>query len=101
MAESVSKLHEQQKESKQSQARPCPKDCRKCTMSQQICCSSILSFQMFDVMNTIIQRLDIQSHHLSALEDRISSIQSSESELASPVFGTGGFSEQNDTDNSE
>lgn len=67
------------------QARPCPKDCRKCTMAQQICCSSIMSFQMFEVMNGVIQRLDIQSQRITELEQRIAAIQSSEGELASPL----------------
>ena len=67
------------------QARPCPKDCRKCPMAQQVCCSSMLSFQAFEVMNSIIQRLDIQSQRLAELEARVSAIQSSEAELASPL----------------
>ena len=67
------------------QARPCPKDCRKCTMAQQICCSSIMSFQMFEVMNGVIQRLDIQSQRLSELETKLAALQSGEAELMSPV----------------
>lgn len=68
------------------QARPCPKDCRKCPMSQQICCASMLSFQMFEVMNIVIQRLDIQSQRIAEVESRLSAIQSSEAELAAPII---------------
>ncbi len=65
--------------------RPCPKDCRRCSMQQQICCSSMLSFQSFEVMNSIIQRLDIQSQRIAELEQRISAIQNTEAELSSPL----------------
>ena len=66
-------------------ARPCPKDCRKCSMAQQICCSSMMSFQMFGVMNNVIQRLDAQAQKLADFEKRLKAIQSSEAELASPL----------------
>lgn len=67
------------------QGRPCPKDCRKCSMQQQICCASLLSFQMFEVMNGVIQRIDLQSQRIAELETRIAAIQSSEAELSSPL----------------
>lgn len=67
------------------QPRPCPKDCRMCSMQQQICCSSILSFQAFEVMNGMIQRLDIQSQRIADLEAKIGAIQSAEGELSSPI----------------
>lgn len=65
--------------------RPCPKDCRRCSMAQQICCSSMLSFQMYDVMNSIITRLDLQSQRIFDLEKQLSDIQSSETELSAPL----------------
>ena len=67
-----------------SSARPCPKDCRRCPMAQQICCAAMLSFQSFDVMNSIIQRLDIQSQRIAELESRVAAIQFSEAELLAP-----------------
>lgn len=67
------------------QGRPCPKDCRKCPMAQQICCASMLSFRAFDVMNVVIQRLDAQQQTIAELSERLNAIQSSEAELASPV----------------
>lgn len=66
------------------QPRPCPKDCRRCSMQQQVCCASMLSFQSFEVMNGIIQRLDIQSQRITDMEARLSAIQSGEGELSSP-----------------
>jgi len=54
-------------------------------MQQQICCASMLSFQSFEVMNSIIQRLDIQSQRITDLETKIAAIQSSEAELSSPL----------------
>lgn len=65
-------------------ARPCPKDCRRCSMQQQVCCSSMLSFQMFEVMNSVIQRLDAQTQQITGLERRLQAIQGTESELSSP-----------------
>ena len=86
--------------------RPCPKDCRRCSMQQQICCASMLSFQMYDVMNSVIQRLDTQtqtigsqsqviaeqsqridaqSQRIEEIESRLRAIQSSEAELSSPM----------------
>lgn len=69
----------------QAQARPCPKDCRRCSMQQQICCASMLSFQAFDVMNGIIQRLDIQSQRITELESCIADMQPADVELSSPI----------------
>ena len=69
----------------QQQSRPCPKDCRKCSMQQQVCCASMLSFQAFEVMSSIIRRIDRQQHAIDVLTERINAIQSSEAELSSPV----------------
>jgi len=69
----------------QQQSRPCPKDCRKCSMQQQVCCASMLSFQAFEVMSSIIRRIDRQQHTIDVLTERINAIQNSEAELSSPV----------------
>lgn len=69
----------------QRQGRPCPKDCRKCPMAQQICCASMLSFQMYDVMDAVIRRIDAQAVRMDELSKRLEAIQSSEAELSSPT----------------
>lgn len=69
----------------QRQARPCPKDCTKCGYQQHAYCAARMSFQMFDVMNGVIQRLDIQSQRIADLEQRLASIQSTEAEFSSPL----------------
>ena len=69
----------------QRQARPCPKDCTKCGYQQHAYCAARMSFQMFEVMNSVIQRLDAQSEHIAALEQRIAAMQSSEAEFSSPL----------------
>lgn len=71
-------------EQQQRQARPCPKDCTKCGYQQHAFCAARMSFQMFEVMNGVIQRLDAQTQHIAELEKRIASIQSSEAEFISP-----------------
>ena len=81
-------------QSQTQQARPCPKDCRKCSWPQQICCSAMMSFQMFEVMNSVITRIDLQSQRIYELEQRLTAIQSAEAELAAPAPIQGGFAEE-------
>ena len=76
---------EAQGQQQQGQVRPCPKDCRKCPMAQQICCASMLSFQMYDVMNTVIRRIDAQAARMDEISRRLDAIQSAEGELSSPT----------------
>ena len=66
------------------QARPCPKDCRRCPMPQQVCCAAMLSFQAFEVMDAVIRRLDAQSADIAALARRLDAIQAPEAELSAP-----------------
>ena len=75
----------------QRQARPCPKDCTKCGYQQHAFCAARMSFKMFEVMNNISQRLDVQSQHIAELEQRIASIQDSEAEFSSPLPVDGGL----------
>ena len=90
MAEQTNKNQEQNIAQPASpQGRPCPKDCRLCTMAQQICCASLLTFQSFEVMYSIIQRLDILSQRITELESHLSAIQPSGTELSSPCFSQG------------
>lgn len=69
----------------QRQARPCPKDCTKCGYQQHAYCAARMSFQMFEVMNVVLQRLDTQSEQIAAMEKRIAALQSSEAEFSSPL----------------
>ena len=76
-------------------ARPCPKDCRKCSWMQQVCCSSMMSFQMFDVMNGMMQKIDNQTNviidlngRVAELEDRMNNIQPGDDLISpSPIEG--------------
>ena len=79
MAETDNKPQEQQ------QGRPCPKDCRKCSMAQQICCSSMMSFQMFGVMNAMMERIEAQSKVIADLSGRIAALEAAGTDLASPM----------------
>ena len=79
----------------QQQGRPCPKDCRKCSWMQQVCCSSMMSFQMFDVMNGMMQKIDNQTNviidlngRVAELEDRMNNIQPGDDLISpSPIEG--------------
>ena len=66
-------------------ARPCPKDCRKCSWMQQVCCSSMMSFQMFGVMNAMMEKIDAQSKVIADLSGRIAALEISGTELTSPM----------------
>ena len=67
------------------QGRPCPKDCRKCSWMQQVCCSSMMSFQMFGVMNAMMEKIDAQSKVIADLSGRIAALEISGAELTSPM----------------
>ena len=69
----------------QQQGRPCPKDCRKCSWMQQVCCSSMMSFQMFGVMNAMIEKIDAQSKVIADLSGRIAALEISGTELSAPT----------------
>ena len=45
----------------------------------------MLSFQMYDVMDAVIRRLDAQAVRMDELSKRLEAIQSSEAELSSPT----------------
>lgn len=56
--------------------RACPKDCRMCSMAQQMYCSTNLTFKSFEVMKALHERLD-------AIESKLQNMQSAE-ELVIP-----------------
>ena len=66
-------------------ARPCPKDCRKCSWMQQVCCSSMMSFQMFGVMNAMMEKIDAQSKVIVDLSGRIATLEAAGTDLTSPM----------------
>lgn len=71
-------MEEQQQKSPQQGARLCPKDCKMCSMPQQVYCSSQLSFTAFEVLSQI--------HSLLVdLKSQLSSMQKVDEGLASPI----------------
>ena len=88
MAETDNKQQEQAaapQQPVQQQGRPCPKDCRKCSWMQQVCCSSMMSFQMFGVMNAMMEKIDAQSKVIVDLSGRIATLEAAGTDLASPM----------------
>ena len=75
----------QQPQTAAGQARPCPKDCSKCTMAHQIYCTAKMTFDSFSVMNVIIQRIDVQSSRIAELEQRIEAMQPGATDFSSPL----------------
>ena len=59
------------------QARSCPKDCRRCNMAQQVYCATSLTFNSYEVMSRIMERLD-------RIEDNIRMMQGTGSDLLNP-----------------
>ena len=61
-------------------ARPCPHDCRKCAMQQQIFCTAQMTFNSYEQMNAMKGQLE-------ELSKKVEAIQSSEAELSIPMSG--------------
>lgn len=57
--------------------RACPKDCRRCGMAQQMYCATSLTFNSFEVMAKMLERLE-------AIESKVNVMQGAE-ELVTPV----------------
>lgn len=71
--------------SQMGQSRPCPKDCRKCSWMQQVCCSSMMTFQMFGLISSMMEKIDAQSKIIADLSGRIAALEVSATELTSPM----------------
>jgi hypothetical protein len=51
-----------------TQPRACPKDCRQCSMQQQIYCSTHLTFNLYEVMSKMSERLDVIEDSIVAMQ---------------------------------
>ena len=60
------------------QPRACPKNCRQCSMAQQIFCATSLTFGSYEVMSKMMERLE-------RIETKIITLQGTGTELISPV----------------
>ena len=69
----------------QQQARPCPKDCSKCSFQQHAFCAAKMSFDAFTVMSAMLQKLDAQAAVIADMAVRLKAIESAEAELAAPA----------------
>lgn len=69
----------------QQQARPCPKDCSKCSFQQHAFCAAKMSFDAFTVMSAMMQKLDAQATVIADMAVRLKAIESAEAELAAPA----------------
>ena len=58
--------------------RACPKDCRRCSMAQQIYCSTNLTFTSFEIMSKMLERLE-------NIEAKMNDLQGSSDDLVNPV----------------
>lgn len=61
------------------QVRACPKDCRKCSISQQVYCTTSLAFNTYELLSKLVGKVDI-------LEEKVNAIQGSEDDLVAPVI---------------
>ena len=74
------------------QARPCPKDCSKCSWGHQVYCTAKMTFDSFSVMNSIIQgieamtaKVDAQSAVIADLCGRIAAMESEHADFSTPA----------------
>ena len=74
-----------EKETHSATPRPCPHDCRQCSIQQQVYCTAQMTYNAFEQMNKMQEQLDSMAHHLADLGKKVDAIQSSEAELAIPM----------------
>ena len=74
------------------QARPCPKDCSKCSWGHQVYCTAKMTFDSFSVMNSILQgieamtaKVDAQSAVIADLCGRIAAMESEHADFSTPA----------------
>ena len=84
MAEQVNTQQPAAAPQPQQQARPCPKDCSKCSFQQHAFCAAKMSFDAFTVMSAMMQKLDAQATVIADMAVRLKAIESAEAELAAP-----------------
>lgn len=60
----------------EERARACPKDCRQCSMPQQIYCTTSLMFNSYEMMGKMVERLE-------AIENKVNVMQGAK-ELVTP-----------------
>ena len=65
--------------------RPCPKDCRRCGMQQQIFCAAQLGYMQYEQNNILRESFNALEEKLNTLAKKIEAIQCSEAELAIPL----------------
>ncbi|MBR1377974.1 MAG: hypothetical protein IJ557_02465 [Bacteroidaceae bacterium] len=73
------------------QAKPCPHDCRKCMIQQQIYCTTQMTYNASEQISRLQEKIVEMEKHFAALSKVINSIQMVEANLASPMqdlFGT-------------
>ena len=58
--------------------RPCPKDCQKCSMAQQLYCSTNLAFMSYEMVSKVLERLE-------GIENNIRVMQGVETEMINPI----------------
>lgn len=75
----------------QQNARPCPKDCSKCSWNHQIYCTAKMTFDSFTVMSHIIQliekqseKIDAQAEKIAELSGRIVILEGNKTEFSAP-----------------
>ena len=61
----------------EERARACPKDCRQCSMPQQIYCTTSLMFNSYEMMGKMVKRLE-------HIEENLRVMQGSGNDLVNP-----------------
>ena len=64
-----------QQQQQQPQARPCPQDCRKCGMNQQIYCSTQMLFNLSRVAQDTSKRISLLELALDDIKEQVQAKQ--------------------------
>ena len=65
----------------------CSRECQKCSMTQQLYCSTSLAFMSYELVNKALERLE-------RIENNMQVLQGSETELIKPQMLCGGDNRQ-------
>ena len=67
--------------------RVCPKDCKLCTLTQQVYCGAQLSFNSYTIFERIITTMAAMADEVKRMKEDISSLKGEGTSLANPIIG--------------
>lgn len=83
----MAKEIENQKQEEQPQARPCPKDCKRCGLQQQVYCAAQMSFYLVEKVSALQIQIEEQNKNMMIINEQLNSMKSEQQagELINPI----------------